>query len=1591
MKNKFSKQGFTLIELLGALIVVIIVIAIAIPLISNIKEIVRREAFRATAHSIADAGRLLIANENESQGYQEFYYQDGKEYNADGWKLDYSGTGPRTGVVVINEKNKVVLAIHNGTYCATKSADTNTVTVTKTKPEECNAYSIIETCDTWEQLAIQYDVIIEELLAYNNETDPNSSTCDRNIKIPISSNNAGGSYAGSGSGVYYKTYYTVGYVSTSSTLPLSYEYTIQLGVLPLPIEDIKVTRVTMQSVFEELDDFKRYIVKKNMGEVIWPGGDTAPINISQASVFKNHAARNSNMTADDVMVMCDTEACYATVNATVDNLTNVNPNTIEGAGQVAYTPIKFTVEFNGEGETCAVRVATDTTPGVLAGVGTNTDPHLVESIEDLVALSNNVSTGNTYSGKYISLAISFDFKNKKSYMDFNTTEYGDINGNGIIEGLFTELTTGAGFKPIGSNTATFRGVLLGNIECIFNLYINRPTTDYIGFIGYNNGGKINALTLNKTKITGGSYTGGLAGHNNGVITESSVLGDVIGVDNVGLAAGYSSNTVSSVITNGNVSGVNNVGGVIGNSASTTVRSINKGGSVSASGIEAGRIIGKNSSSNISALALSSTTVNGSTITDTYTTSIHGADFKSLTALNNINLTETALDTYIGGDNDGDGYYWDYNTLGKIVQKSTARYPLTFTLAGTGTEEDPYLITNANDLKMATSRLYAVYKLTGDIDLLNARFYMLGSRFSPFTGKLDGNGHTIKNLNLNVSQGSYIGFSGYNGGGTIKNIIVDNIKVTAQHYTGALIGYNTGTVDSVILTGADVIGSNYTGVLSGYNNNGRIIDNRITGNVIGGNYVGLVTGYFRFTGTHEISSIIAKGNVTGADYVGGTVGFAYYAGTATEEVGSLRAIYTGGRITSTGTKIGRIVGGYGREYAARPYVSISSLALSSTTLNGATVASTYPTSIHGADIANESVINNMNLAETSLDTYIGGDTDGNGYYWDYGPGGTLIHRSIKEYPLTFALSGGGSVENPYIINNYTDLKQASLRLNSHYKITSDIYLGSNNFYMLGSFINRFSGSIDGTSKTIYDITIDAPGASYIGFIGYNQGSIRDLNLVNINVTASNFAGGLMGYSSNGEVLNTNITGNVEGLEYVGLITGYFFDNAHRQISSVTVEGDVTGTNYVGGMAGRVFNGSTSLSSTNALRGVYKGGSLVSTVGTAIGRITGSSGREYAARPYTAISALALSSVTVNGSPVDSTMPTSLNGASISSLSELNNINLAEAAFDTYIGGDNDGDGYYWDYDANGKVVRKTVSEYPLTFGLGGGDGSPESPYNITGYDDLRKASLQPWSSYKLTADINLGSLNFYMLGSHVNPFTGSFNGNAKTISNLALNIPSASYVGFIGYNRGPIKGLHIDNMNINAANYAGCLAGYTSNVDITDHKITGNINAISYAGLAVGYFSTSGTHQLSSVLAEGDVFGVSHIGGLVGRTFNGNVSLDIWGSLKGVFAGDTLIATVSNIGRITGSSGREYAARPYIEINASAVKSTTLNGSEVVCLLEKEEVPCTNAASINGADIFSSDLSNTTTYTDRGFNFSDETQDYIWYIDGTTASFRAGNL
>ena len=1719
MKNKFSTKGFTLIELLAAIIIIIVVIAIAVPLVLNMIEIVKRESFRATAYSIADSGRLLVANENEAQGYQEFYYRDGIEYNADGRKLDYSGKGPKTGTVVINEKNKIVLAIHNGTYCAIKSADTNKVTVTKTAPDDCNAYSIIETCDTWEQIAIKYDVSLVDLLAENNETDSNTSTCGRDIKIPVSSTSSGSSYTSDGgTTVYYKTYYTVGYVTYSSDFKsMSYQYTIKLGVLPLNIADIEVTRVTTQSVFESLDDFKRYIAKKNMGEVIWQGADSAPIDISQASVLRDHAADSTNMTADDVSVMCDTEACYATVSATVDNLTNVNPNTINSA-LVAYTPIKFTVEFNGEGETCAVRTTTDVVPGTLAGTGTSIDPYLVESVEDLVALSNNVNAGNTYSGKYISLTNSFDFSNKKSYENYGTTVYGDINGNGTTEGLLTELTTGAGFIPIGNGTNKFSGRIVGNANCVNNLYINRPTTAYVGFIGYNNGGTITSLTLNDINITGSDYTGGLAGYTgNNNITAAGVNGDVTGQNYVGLVSGYAYTytsviKLSNIITEGNVVGANYVGGFVGfaNNYCTSpslISGVYKGGSITSTGANVGRIIGGKSNGcgddfANSSLALSSIQINGAPVSSTYPTSNHGAGFNDLSDLNNINLIELSLDTYVGGDNDGDGYYYDYNDTGVIVQKKVIDDPLTFSLAGGGTTADPYLIYTAADLKQINLKLSSIYKLMNDINLTGNRFYMIGSNRNNFSGTFDGSGKTISNLTLDNPNGSYAGLFGNNGGtiknlvlsnftidadnyigalagynsGTITGVSLNNINITARDNTGGLVGYNTGTLLESSLSNINISGLSYTGGIAGYINSGNVRSVTVEGDITGSNYTGLAAGYiYTYTSVIKLNSVIADGNITGANYVGGLVGFAnnYCASSS-----SISGIYRSGSIVTTGANVGRTIGGKsngcGNDFAN------SSLALSSIPINGTPVSSTYPSSNHGANFGDLSDLNNINFIEQALDTYIGGDNDGDGYYYDYNDSGTLVEKKVSDYPLTFNLAGGGTTADPYLINAAGELKQIDLKLGSVYKLNANLDLTGNNFYIIGSYQNGFTGTFDGNSKTISNLTISNPNGSYTGLFGNNKGTIKNLTLNNFSSNSSNYAGGLAGYNSgtvtavtlnniditardyaggivgystgtilgsditgvdinalsytggivgyisSGNVKSNTVSGNVIGSNYTGLAAGYIYTyTSVIGLTGIIADGNVMGANYVGGIVGFA---NDYCASAAPISGIYRSGSIIAT-GANVGRTLAGKSNGCGNNFYN--SSLAAKSITVNGNSVTSTYPSSNHGADFDNLADLNDINFVELSIDTYTGGDNDDDGYYYDYNDSGTIIKKKVSDYPLTFTLSGA-GTTADPYLINSSSDLKQINLELGSVYKLNTDLDLTGYYLYMIGSYHNGFSGTFDGNNKTISNLTLNNLDGSYTGLFGNNRGTIKNLALNSCNINSNNYVGSLAGTNSgtireisinNIDITsldntgglvgytsgtivgstiagatvsgfnntggitgyvssgnviDNTVTANVTGNNYVGLAAGYIYTYTTaNKVTNIVAEGNVGGNNYVGGLAGF---GNSYCASSARISGVYRDGRVTSVGTSIAR--GVAGRSNGCGNNYILNISALSSIPLNDVPVTS---------TSAAGANGLDITSSDLSNTVTYTDRGFNFTDEALDYIWYLESGVAKFRTGSL
>lgn len=118
----------------------------------------------------------------------------------------------------------------------------------------------------------------------------------------------------------------------------------------------------------------------------------------------------------------------------------------------------------------------------------------------------------------------------------------------------------------------------------------------------------------------------------------------------------------------------------------------------------------------------------------------------------------------------------------------------FSGKGSGTTNDPYLITTANELNQTRNNLEACYKLMRDIDLTewlsennpSQGWMPIGAKDEPFKGTFDGNGKTVK-LFINRPDQEYVGFMGVVDHATIKNLTVKG-NITGKTSVGGIIGY-----------------------------------------------------------------------------------------------------------------------------------------------------------------------------------------------------------------------------------------------------------------------------------------------------------------------------------------------------------------------------------------------------------------------------------------------------------------------------------------------------------------------------------------------------------------------------------------------------------------------------------------------------------------------------------------------------------------------------------------------------------------------------------------------------------------------------------
>lgn len=204
---------------------------------------------------------------------------------------------------------------------------------------------------------------------------------------------------------------------------------------------------------------------------------------------------------------------------------------------------------------------------------------------------------------------------------------------------------------------------------------------------------------------------------------------------------------------------------------------------------------------------------------------------------------------------------------------------------------------------------------------------------------------------------------------------------------------------------------------------------------------------------------------------------------------------------------------------------------------------------------------------------------------------------------------------------------------------------------------------------------------------------------------------------------------------------------------------------------------------------------------------------------------------------------------------------------------------------------------------GGSGTPEDPYRIATAEQLDNVRNYRDKHFVLTSDITLSAVEDWTpIGEPGLSFTGTFDGNWHTISNLAINSSGSGYFGLFGFiDRGAkIRNLRLVNVNITVAPTTGIaitggLVGSASGGSTIEKCwVEGSVNG-TYAGGLVGFVSDSTVSQCCSKVAVTGSPDSYSAGGLVSRLIgasglvtnscaSGGVSGGRAGGLAGVLEG-----------------------------------------------------------------------------------------------------------
>jgi len=163
-------------------------------------------------------------------------------------------------------------------------------------------------------------------------------------------------------------------------------------------------------------------------------------------------------------------------------------------------------------------------------------------------------------------------------------------------------------------------------------------------------------------------------------------------------------------------------------------------------------------------------------------------------------------------------------------------------------------------------------------------------------------------------------------------------------------------------------------------------------------------------------------------------------------------------------------------------------------------------------------------------------------------------------------------------------------------------GGKGWEPIGTWPHVFTGSFDGQRYEIRDLFINRFNESLIGLFSYVYvgGVIKNLGVMNADVTGHEGVGGLVGVNWQGTVSNCYSSGNVTGYYRVGGLAGSGAGTVSNSYSSA----NVTGMVFVGGLVG--YN-------SNTMSNSYSTGNVIgnSAVGDLVGENDGTVSDSYSA--------------------------------------------------------------------------------------------------------------------------------------------------------------------------------------------------------------------------------------------------------------------------------------------------------------------------------------------------------------------------------------------